>query len=78
MKNFCLCQKVLYNTVWFIVLVLVWMMCTTIVWKVINIIFDCIENNFGAKVCTAVVYTSIVIAGYYSSRIARTLNKEEK
>ena len=80
MKNFCLCQKVLYNSVWIIALILLWIICSMIVWKVADFVFGWIETSFayGAKICTVIMYTSIVIAGYYSSKIAEKLNKKEK
>lgn len=80
MKNFCLCQKVLYNSVWIIALILLWIICSMIVWKVVDFVFGWIETSFayGAKICTVIMYTSIVIAGYYSSKIAEKSNKKEK
>lgn len=51
-----------------------------IVWKVVDFVFGWIETSFayGAKICTVIMYTSIVITGYYSSKIAEKFNKKEK
>ncbi len=82
MKNFCLCRKVLINSAWIIVLILLWIICSMIVWNVADFVFRWIEPSFafayGAKICTVIMYTSIVIAGYYSSKIVEKLNKKEK
>ena len=80
MKNFCLCRKVLINSAWIIALILLWAICSMIVWKVADFVFGWIETSFayGTKICTVIMYTCIVIAGYYSSKIAEKLSKEEK
>ena len=80
MKNFCLCQKVLISSAWAIVLILLWIICCIIVWNVADVVFGWINTSFtyGAKICTVIMYTSIVIAGYYSSKIVEKLNKKEK
>ena len=46
-----------------------------IIWKVVDFVFGWIETSFayGAKICTVIMYTSIVIAGYYSSKITEKL-----
>jgi hypothetical protein len=51
-----------------------------VVWNVADMVFGWINISFtyGAKICTVIMYTSLVIAGYYSSKIAEKLNKKEK
>ena len=80
MKNFCLCQKVLINSAWAIALILLWIICCIIVWNVADVVFGWINTSFtyGAKICTVIMYTNLVIAGYYSSKITEKLNKKEK
>ena len=80
MKNFCLCRKVLINSAWVIALILLWIICCIIVWSVTDMVFGWINTSFtyGAKICTVIMYTCLVIAGYYSSMITEKLNKKEK